>query len=189
MRGERAHAEKHGEAGRGSSPHARGTLRRGGPPSQLRRFIPACAGNAAVRRSGATPGTVHPRMRGERAAAAVAPPEVRGSSPHARGTPQPPAFQALEIRFIPACAGNATRRYCLVRSTPVHPRMRGERNSKLGMRKSSCGSSPHARGTLAEAVTGTAPGRFIPACAGNAAMVFKPPSIISVHPRMRGERY
>ena len=50
------------------------------------------------------------------------------------------------------------------------------------------GSSPHARGTLGEVDAQLAHGRFIPACAGNAKILPTLHYVISVHPRMRGER-
>ena len=50
------------------------------------------------------------------------------------------------------------------------------------------GSSPHVRGTLADAIYQASPGRFIPACTGNASWVQSLNPQASVHPRMRGER-
>ncbi len=50
------------------------------------------------------------------------------------------------------------------------------------------GSSPHARGTHEGAHQQVEPGRFIPACAGNAGKRAGWCTCASVHPRMRGER-
>ena len=49
----------------GSSPLARGTLVVHGVYRELRRFIPACAGNSSVRLERFWEVTVHPRLRGE----------------------------------------------------------------------------------------------------------------------------
>ena len=50
----------------GSSPHARGTHAKRAEPWALRRFIPACAGNASAEAEAGSCTSVHPRMRGER---------------------------------------------------------------------------------------------------------------------------
>ena len=86
MRGERrAERGRTGSLGC-SSPHARGTLSLYALRHSSIRFIPACAGNALFVTMDSSINTVHPRMRGERGAAARAMVDLIGSSPHARGT-------------------------------------------------------------------------------------------------------
>ena len=152
----------------GSSPHARGTrsARSGRRPRQ----------------------TVHPRMYGERARSSQRQAASVGSSPHVRGTPKLQLLDAVVVRFIPACAGNAhgIRRFAL--HDTVHPRMRGERNLQSGRRSTADGSSPHARGTPLHDLDPIMANRFIPACAGNAPSAGPATGSASVHPRMRGER-
>ena len=129
MRGERHPCSIRVRPLAGSSPHARGTPLITGLGRPFSRFIPACAGNAThgVCRNEAMP--VHPRMRGERFTEMGCFTPRSGSSPHARGTPMLTWVAALLLRFIPACAGNASpSRRGLCRVT-VHPRMRGERTS------------------------------------------------------------
>ena len=93
----------------GSSPRVRGTPTPQGPDFWWERFIPACAGNAC------TPGlrcprrSVHPRVCGERACKLELPFIDRGSSPRVRGTPPRSPLPDGNLRFIPACAGNAPR--------------------------------------------------------------------------------
>ena len=70
----------------GSSPHARGTQVALVDDHPVKRFIPACAGNAVGRRTRRGSRSVHPRMRGERRAGPGAGSRPVGSSPHARGT-------------------------------------------------------------------------------------------------------
>ena len=107
MRGERSCQNARADFWVGSSPHARGTLRRMDQPDWCERFIPACAGNATPAAFNAALSTVHPRMRGERGHGDGARHGVGGSSPHARGTrPRDRRGRRLR-RFIPACAGNA----------------------------------------------------------------------------------
>ena len=78
----------------GSSPRVRGT----GHPSRaaptVLRFIPACAGNGGETTGAPRPGSVHPRVCGERVHPRELPRHVVGSSPRVRGTgasPRQPA--------------------------------------------------------------------------------------------------
>ena len=93
-----------------------------------------------------------------------------------------------EMRFIPACAGNASGQPSAILICPVHPRMRGERRKRSRRRKPDTGSSPHARGTPSPTTAVTCRNRFIPACAGNALTRAAFLTNDTVHPRMRGER-
>ena len=91
---------------RGSSPRGRGT--RASPPARGRpsRFIPAWAGNTP--RSAGRTGwrSVHPRVGGEHPPATARARPMTGSSPRGRGTPRRLHHCGLELRFIPAWAGN-----------------------------------------------------------------------------------
>ena len=111
-----------------------------------------------------------------------------GSSPHARGTQLAALDLGAVARFIPACAGNANRACTGQTGATVHPRMRGERSKMMQSHSPSLGSSPHARGTLFGEFGFHFLYRFIPACAGNAAMKLIEAFPLPVHPRMRGER-
>ena len=132
MRGERRSCVVMATVVPGSSPHARGTLFLICTQSEHPRFIPACAGNAMFVLARYRSHRVHPRMRGERAVAAQVAPPATGSSPHARGTPQPHGDATRVARFIPACAGNAPPAPTAGPPVPVHPRMRGERGFAPG---------------------------------------------------------
>ena len=111
MRGERPNTVSTLARTSGSSPHARGT----------RLPVSICA---SVPR-------VHPRMRGERMVADDHSSVAIGSSPHARGTHATPVFPLVVLRFIPACAGNASLSSSSITPMTVHPRMRGERVDPL----------------------------------------------------------
>ena len=113
--------------GDGSSPHVRGTLGIAGWLADECRFIPACAGNANHARNVIARRPVHPRMCGERNHLFHVSIHVHGSSPHVRGTLDMMDRCVLDIRFIPACAGNAAFAAASDSSSPVHPRMCGER--------------------------------------------------------------
>ena len=152
----------------GSSPLARGTLRRSGNFLDKKRFIPACAGNSVIKATITRILTVHPRLRGELFSAKMAMASIPGSSPLARGTRacqkripgcdavhprlrgeliDPRTIHRAAGRFIPACAGNSSGNSSCLASIN--------------------GSSPLARGTLLEE------NRFF--------------GTKSVHPRLRGE--
>ena len=127
MRGERLMVTTNRRMYDGSSPHARGTLRRREIEIEEDRFIPACAGNARASLFQWAGMSVHPRMRGERYPALESVSRAPGSSPHARGTHQNDVTDRGIYRFIPACAGNAGLLHLRRRAVTVHPRMRGER--------------------------------------------------------------
>ena len=116
----------------GSSPLARGTR----PPSPLAReasrFIPARAGNTLLLREVCARTAVHPRSRGEHRGGDTECVSTTGSSPLARGTPEPGSGPAGLRRFIPARAGNTPGACARPASAPVHPRSRGEHEILAG---------------------------------------------------------
>ena len=111
----------------GSSPRVRGTLCAKSSGEANRRFIPACAGNAQRVHITGRSVPVHPRVCGERAILVGVPLYDGGSSPRVRGTHARAQTGHINDRFIPACAGNARRRRRRGMSSPVHPRVCGER--------------------------------------------------------------
>ena len=151
------------------------------------RFIPACAGNAMSGARSVFLLAVHPRMRGERFLRTHPNLLFTGSSPHARGTLRSSAMLQLVLRFIPACAGNASRWHAAACAGSVHPRMRGERFHEGRHAFLLLGSSPHARGTRISSRARFRWRRFILACAGNTCRGNPRPFRLWVHPRMRGK--
>ena len=113
----------------GSSPLARGTLRRAAVRLDRLRFIPARAGNTHPAAGSRGYGSVHPRSRGEHGVVLNDEVADAGSSPLARGTLS--RHQRLQVldRFIPARAGNTPAEQWVPRLAPVHPRSRGEHGS------------------------------------------------------------
>ena len=172
----------------GSSPRVRGTRRTNTSRTKPARFIPACAGNAQASLLASVLKTVHPRVCGERFIAGREAVFVNGSSPRVRGTLGSKLPSAPVFRFIPACAGNASARCAVARSTSVHPRVCGERRDPDSPSTPSTGSSPRVRGTQVPLSSRAAEIRFIPACAGNAYRLAWPRSLHAVHPRVCGER-
>ena len=158
-------------------------------PRFERRFIPACAGNACpvhepARDPGSSPrvrGTpsdrrhpdsrtpVHPRVCGERGRAAASLSASSGSSPRVRGTRDLRGLLSGDLRFIPACAGNASlRRRHYEQAKRFIPACAGNAVLAVVRDLQERGSSPRVRGT---------PGR------GSRRR-----SDPTVHPRVCGER-
>ena len=152
------------------------------------RFIPAPAGTARGRAASSTGAAVHPRACGERCISRSRISISAGSSPRLRGTRQRLAVLALDQRFIPAPAGNATWTCQPERPLPVHPRACGERARTAFRGPDQAGSSPRLRGTLCLVHADNLGGRFIPAPAGNARSQPTQKLRKSVHPRACGER-
>ena len=85
MRGEHPIRAPISTPAEGSSPHARGARRARASTRSSRGIIPACAGSTGVAITHCLMMGDHPRMRGEHHRNEEYVPEVRGSSPHARG--------------------------------------------------------------------------------------------------------
>ena len=110
-----------------------------------------------------------------------------GSSPLARGTPLPLRRRRFRPRLIPARAGN-TAPPSRARSLPsAHPRSRGEHQVPSADYSLGDGSSPLARGTLANETENIRDRRLIPARAGNTPVGTAQPNLDKAHPRSRGE--
>ncbi len=98
----------------GLSPLARGTHHANGQLTRHIRFIPAGAGNTPYHDFRREAEAVYPRWRGEHIRLSKWQIWENGLSPLARGTLVPLAFTFLQVRFIPAGAGNTLNGYhCL----------------------------------------------------------------------------
>ena len=151
---------------------------------------PRVRGTRDWRRAGITFPAVHPRVCGERNVERQLVRAFAGSSPRVRGTQHQLALLDLVLRFIPACAGNATSRPRPCATWPVHPRVCGERSFHLSGIAITTGSSPRVRGTLDTSLEAVCPRRFIPACAGNAHSAGRrQPRPGGSSPRVRGTRF
>ena len=174
----------------GSSPRTRGTVSGVTVRTDMRRFIPADAGNRKPLPSMFGTTSVHPRGRGEQLPphsfgqlhARFIPADagnsqgrnspllpVRGSSPRTRGTVVHRSPTPVVRRFIPADAGNSESRRGHRAPFSVHPRGRGEQVGRSQADETTCGSSPRTRGTGTSRTTRRGMTRFIPADAGNSS--------------------
>ena len=171
----------------GSSPRVRGTRRIEDQREEVVRFIPACAGNSHCRYSTRPGMPVHPRVCGELTTSVTTSKLPVGSSPRVRGTHPARRHARRRRRFIPACAGNSSRLPRGPRVGAVHPRVCGELADRRPFVGAPLGSSPRVRGTLPTSKGRAAGLRFIPACAGNSAMLSARMAPTPVHPRVCGE--
>ena len=108
--------------------------------------IPACTGEPwTVFRAG-TQVEVYPRVYGgtcTRSAVAVL---VHGLSPRVRGNPGILFSQVAQLRSIPACTGEPTRRWSCCRHPEVYPRVYGGTQPGCPGRHAAHGLSPRVRG-------------------------------------------
>ncbi len=171
----------------GLSPLARGARHSQADPATALRFIPAGAGNTPASSVYSARSPVYPRWRGEHVITECSSPRALGLSPLARGTPSLIFSSSIFMRFIPAGAGNTAPEHLPQCDTPVYPRWRGEHtviSLPLGDRN---GLSPLARGTRNSLRIRQQKYRFIPAGAGNTALLCRSRSVPTVYPRWRGE--
>ena len=154
------------EAGAGSSPLARGLLKRVGGHCFSLRIIPARAGFTRSLASGQRFGRDHPRSRGVYSTQREAAPRVRGSSPLARGLP--------------------SRLNDLGHTAQDHPRSRGVYSLSGVRRLFGTGSSPLARGLHDRDGAAGRRARIIPARAGFTRRGSGAAGAAWDHPRSRG---
>ena len=106
LRGEHWYSADHVRGSLGTSPPARGTQVPPWPQILIHRNIPACAGNTVANWANDCILPEHPRLRGEHETIIKGANGSTGTSPPARGTPNPFVSASLAARNIPACAGN-----------------------------------------------------------------------------------
>ena len=118
----------------GSSPRVRGTPSHIRPHPPLRRFIPAGAGNTQEYHDRVKAELVHPRGCGEHMNDTHIAGRWNGSSPRVRGTLGRRRLHRVQVRFIPAGAGNTRNPSSPARLTAVHPRGCGEHQASSRVR-------------------------------------------------------
>ena len=128
--------------------------------------IPAHAGKTQSPWPYRHPSKEHPRARGENRGNLGGDPELRGTSPRARGKQPEGVIEAYASRNIPACAGKTMWLYTTIMRHREHPRVRGENACDVLLGGCDPGTSPRARGKLALVCPHSCHRRNIPACAG-----------------------
>ena len=114
----------------GSSPLVRGIHLLNFRTKNLKRIIPACAGNTSKGKKQCYIQRDHPRLCGEYFNRAFQNVNVQGSSPLVRGIRRYPPYKPLVHRIIPACAGTTSVNHVSIISDKDHPRLCGEYTQK-----------------------------------------------------------
>ena len=150
----------------GSPPHVRGKDDRQLILCVCLGITPACAGKSAISAERARRNKDHPRMCGEKHWAFHRTSLHLGSPPHVRGKGQD--FVAVDSRLgiTPACAGKSHSSLWITQVVKDHPRMCGEKRSKMAREEYSLGSPPHVRGKVSFLHRRFLHCRITPACAG-----------------------
>ena len=132
----------------GSSPRMRGTHSRCRRAANVTGIIPAYAGNTGPVPRPCRWRRDHPRVCGEHQVRDTMYGTTQGSSPRMRGTPEFNNAQILNMRIIPAYAGNTCVFACVCGGHGDHPRVCGEHADATFSNARVKGSSPRMRGTL-----------------------------------------
>ena len=171
----------------GLSPPTRGSLRAKMHHLPLRRSIPAHAGKPVSWSSGARPGKVYPRPRGEAPNGNEIIETAYGLSPPTRGSLPGSRVHGARPRSIPAHAGKPSSSTRGWRTTRVYPRPRGEAASPVRYAIIVRGLSPPTRGSpVCRGVRNVVSGS-IPAHAGKPILNWFRSTKNEVYPRPRGE--
>ena len=173
-------------AGRGSSPLARGLLADRASFGASGGIIPARAGFTRHPPRHRRRARDHPRSRGVYPSTDLLWASPEGSSPLARGLPQPPGAQLGCLRIIPARAGFTPRGPPPAAPRRDHPRSRGVYNPNATWYVCELGSSPLARGLRPARQWPPPLSRIIPARAGFTRAPGRRRRRPWDHPRSRG---
>ena len=194
--GKRAHPRSRGENNRrtakrvddlGSSPLTRGKQAPGHDHHRIAGLIPAHAGKTVDSHRCLSFCWAHPRSRGENNQPQPGPKNHPGSSPLTRGKRPSGAQGLVEGGLIPAHAGKTTNLSPVQKTTPAHPRSRGENGHPERRVLWKVGSSPLTRGKPERPVRPIPQRRLIPAHAGKTEPICVLRGIGAAHPRSRGE--
>ena len=172
----------------GSSPRVRGTADERAEQAAQMGIIPACAGNRRGSYLFPLLPWDHPRVCGEQQQGKKGTSREPGSSPRVRGTERSAIVSPLELRIIPACAGNSMLGMRSHSPQRDHPRVCGEQEEQDFPQTVAGGSSPRVRGTVPSPACPPRCTGIIPACAGNRRCRLRAPCCPRDHPRVCGEQ-
>ena len=170
----------------GSSPRVRGKHVSCFTMRDCLRIIPARAGQTYVVMNTTGVDPDHPRACGANADNGQTVATRNGSSPRVRGKLARSAQVGHGVRIIPARAGQTSGNVALLNFNPDHPRACGANQGQRHAPAPTTGSSPRVRGKRSWGAVCSAPGRIIPARAGQTRR--RPASGASTtdHPRACG---
>ena len=134
-----------------------------------------------------TPGSAHPRSRGENIREDLSAQHDVGSSPLTRGKRTDRKILSVLSGLIPAHAGKTPGGADRPTLWAAHPRSRGENAARGDKIAGSFGSSPLTRGKRIAKTAQRRLGRLIPAHAGKTLTQNRLSLMTPAHPRSRGE--
>ena len=148
--------------------------------------IPACAGEPRppVRQNGAP--KVYPRVCGGTWGKSTTICGIFGLSPRVRGNLHVKPTAKLELRSIPACAGEPRPAPPLTDRRRVYPRVCGGTDTISVRPCAKCGLSPRVRGNPSNRRAIESILRSIPACAGEPVPEGQHDEHVEVYPRVCG---
>ena len=170
----------------GLSPRVRGNRDGGAGWRSRRGSIPACAGEPALASRG-TPATgVYPRVCGGTVLVEDGGADDSGLSPRVRGNRGWSQGLQMQLRSIPACAGEPQERSDRSGDGRVYPRVCGGTSGARRRRAIRQGLSPRVRGNPRARAHGDDVSRSIPACAGEPPRRGRAQELGRVYPRVCG---
>ena len=150
----------------GLSPRVRGNPSLPAYPAEATGSIPACAGEPRHGRATVPPLRVYPRVCGGTSRSSSLYAFSMGLSPRVRGNQERGDWVHLQIRSIPACAGEPPHEPSILSVIRVYPRVCGGTSRRRAIKRWCTGLSPRVRGNRVEAMYWVRSPRSIPACAG-----------------------
>ena len=185
--GEAATEGKGHYAGKGLSPHTRGSRIHASFLGLGLRSIPAHTGKPRQRAQCRRAPGVYPRTHGEARRARNLLRMLGGLSPHTRGSRRDLPADAILGRSIPAHTGKPTCESRWPSTTRVYPRTHGEASGTITTISPSRGLSPHTRGSRSRRGRFPRPHRSIPAHTGKPSAGPASAGAGRVYPRTHGE--
>ena len=150
----------------GSPPHTRGKGNQGQDVSVPSGITPAYAGKSERKEACAWRWRDHPRIRGEKASSGSVQNRMMGSPPHTRGKVPQRRHLCPDGGITPAYAGKSCEAAAMTASCRDHPRIRGEKWTRMGPSRPTQGSPPHTRGKGTSGGLGGGAAGITPAYAG-----------------------
>ena len=172
----------------GSPPRVRGKAACNTPEHKKQGITPACAGKSHTNLPTDSCTEDHPRVCGEKDKEQWQAKLDVGSPPRVRGKGRRSGASGRATRITPACAGKSSADFPLSSSYQDHPRVCGEKFSRLPAFFLLSGSPPRVRGKDLLFLPFLHLNRITPACAGKSILQLFYPLTGKDHPRVCGEK-